>query len=128
MDHFDLEEGGSFAEPAKQIRIYQDHQWIYAPVYLSHQLKIGQTIAGLALVLDEFSTWVVENGWELEVGRNGFCLMRATHTISSAEKMGKKRLMTFLLEHSNLSFFYSSNPVINKSPQASIILGRVTLR
>ncbi len=46
-----------------------------APIFIREELKPGAVISGFALVLDKFSTWVVEDGWELVIEGNGSAIM-----------------------------------------------------
>ncbi len=46
------------------------------PVYLREDLKSGAIVSGLALVLDKFSTWVVEDGWELKIDGSGSAIIK----------------------------------------------------
>ncbi len=45
------------------------------PIYIRENLKPGAVITGFALVLDRFSSWVVEDGWELEIDETGSGIM-----------------------------------------------------
>lgn len=53
------------------------------PVYIREDLRPGATISGFALVLDKFSSWVIEEEWEFEIDRTGSAIM-------SLNKGGKK--------------------------------------
>lgn len=45
------------------------------PVYFREGLRPGAVISGFALVLDKFSSWVIEEGWELEIDHTGSAIM-----------------------------------------------------
>ncbi|MCK5222798.1 MAG: hydantoinase B/oxoprolinase family protein, partial [Candidatus Aminicenantes bacterium] len=45
------------------------------PVYIREDLKPGASISGFALVLDKFSSWVIEEGWVFEIDRTGSAIM-----------------------------------------------------
>lgn len=45
------------------------------PVYFREGLRPGAVISGFALVLDKFSSWVIEDGWELEIDHTGSSIM-----------------------------------------------------
>ncbi|MCK4889906.1 MAG: hydantoinase B/oxoprolinase family protein, partial [Candidatus Aminicenantes bacterium] len=45
------------------------------PVYIREDLKPGAVISGFALVLDKFSSWVIEEGWVFEIDRTGSAIM-----------------------------------------------------
>ncbi len=49
-------------------------------VYIRDDLKPGASITGFALVLDKFSSWVVEEGWVLEIDKTGSAIMSRTKT------------------------------------------------
>ncbi|MEN8223036.1 MAG: hydantoinase B/oxoprolinase family protein, partial [Acidobacteriota bacterium] len=55
------------------------------PVFIREDLLPGAVIPGFALVLDKFSTWVIEEGWELEIDGNGSAVM-TFNTGSTKEK------------------------------------------
>ncbi len=46
------------------------------PVYIREDLRPGAVVSGFALVLDKFSSWVVEEGWELIIDSIGSAVMR----------------------------------------------------
>ena len=48
------------------------------PVYIREDLKPGASISGFSLVLDKFSSWVIEEGWEFEIDRTGSAIMSLT--------------------------------------------------
>ena len=50
------------------------------PVYKKDNLTPGARIKGYALVLDKFSTWVLEKGWSMIVEANGTSVMKCDKT------------------------------------------------
>jgi 5-oxoprolinase (ATP-hydrolysing) len=58
-----------------------DGQWQEIPVFLREQLEEGSVITGFALLLDRFSTTVVEKGWELQLSNNGSAILTKIDTV-----------------------------------------------
>jgi 5-oxoprolinase (ATP-hydrolysing) len=53
--------------PSHFIHSYVKDQWQEIPVFIREKLNIGAVIRGYALILDENSTAVVDDGWEMEI-------------------------------------------------------------
>jgi len=66
-------------------------------IFLREDLQPGARIRGFALVLDPFSTWVVEKGWELEVRGNGTAVMKRLSRTRN-EKQGTRTYEEIELE------------------------------
>ena len=52
-------------------------------VFVREELRPGAVIKGFALILDKFSTWVVEEGWKLVVAGNGSAVM--SHEVETSK-------------------------------------------
>lgn len=65
-----------------------DGKWINIPVFYRNNLLAGAVIKGFALVLDEFSTWIVELDWEIIIDSNGTAVMKRVENITN--KPGEK--------------------------------------
>ncbi|MCK4345723.1 MAG: hydantoinase B/oxoprolinase family protein [Bacteroidales bacterium] len=53
--------------PSHFIRSYSKGQWLDIPVFIRKKLDIGAEIKGFALILDEHSTAVVDDGWKMQI-------------------------------------------------------------
>jgi len=62
-------------EPAKFLDTYLDREWKRIPVYFSKNLKPGAEIAGPAIILDKYSTCLLENNWNLNIDSYGTCIL-----------------------------------------------------
>lgn len=59
------------ATPTHHISAFVEDRWQQIPVYNRDEMTTGATVTGFALLLDQFSTAVVEQGWTFRVGVNG---------------------------------------------------------
>ncbi len=57
--------------PTHHISAFVEDRWQQIPVYNRDEMTTGATVTGFALLLDQFSTAVVERGWTFRVGVNG---------------------------------------------------------
>ena len=57
-------------EPSHFVKASIKNQYQSVPVYIRENLKPGAKIEGFALLLDRFSTTVIENGWEFVLDKN----------------------------------------------------------
>jgi 5-oxoprolinase (ATP-hydrolysing) len=58
-------------QPNHYHKAFVENQWIEVPVYLRESLNIGDKISGFALLLDRYSTTVIEKDWEFILDKNG---------------------------------------------------------
>ena len=58
-------------EPSHYINSYVENSYLIVPVFLRDTLKSGAKIIGFALILDRFSTTVIEKNWEFILDENG---------------------------------------------------------
>ncbi len=65
-----------YPEYKHKIRSLLKASWIDAPVYFRKELPAGAVIKGFALVLDEYSTWVVEDDWILKLDAEGTAVIK----------------------------------------------------
>ncbi len=71
--------GGGPAVQRERARFYSGRAWHDAPVVRREALRIGNRLAGPALIIEPHQTVVVEPGWSLEVSpRDDLVLRRAT--------------------------------------------------
>jgi 5-oxoprolinase (ATP-hydrolysing) len=68
------------AIPSHTIKAWVEGQWQEVPVFLREQLEEGSIITGFALLLDRFSTTVIEKGWELQLSNNGSAILTKVDT------------------------------------------------
>ncbi len=64
------------ASPERRHRAYFAGRWREVAVYAGPDLTPGERLTGPALVLDDYSTLVVEEGWRAEVAANGTIVVR----------------------------------------------------
>lgn len=57
-------------EPAHFIQSLVENEFQTVPVFIRENLKSGAKIAGFALLIDRFSTTVIEKGWEFMLDEN----------------------------------------------------------
>lgn len=74
----------SCPEPKYNVPSYSCGKWIESPVYFRKDLIPGSSIKGYALILDEFSTWLIEEDWTLRMDQAGTAIMEkmAFHSLS----------------------------------------------
>lgn len=58
------------------VKAYFNQQWELVPVYLRENLQAGAVINGFALLLDRFSTTVIEQGWTLQIDAKGTAIIQ----------------------------------------------------
>ena len=68
-------------EPSHFIQALVGDTYHVVPVYISENLLVGAVIYGFALLLDRFSTTVIEQGWTFILGNDG--TGRMTHNLNS---------------------------------------------
>ena len=60
-----------FPKPAHFIQSLVENEFQSVPVFIRENLKLGAKITGFALLLDRFSTTVIEKDWEFILDENG---------------------------------------------------------
>ena len=73
-------------------KAYVENQWIDVPVYEREDLKIGDKISGFALLLDRFSTAVIEKDWEFVLDQNGTGIIQRKSPSHQGEGLGRPSL------------------------------------
>ncbi|MEA5403340.1 hydantoinase B/oxoprolinase family protein [Arcicella sp. DC2W] len=63
-------------ESNHQVKAFFNKQWESIPVYFRNQLQNGAIINGFALLLDPFSTTVIEQGWTLKIDNQGTAIIQ----------------------------------------------------
>jgi len=62
--------------PLRQHRLHVGGGWVDAPIYLRDALPAGARLTGPALVLDDTATFVLDPGFELEIGDDQLLVAR----------------------------------------------------
>lgn len=75
VDQVELADDLYDPSPSKMIRIWTGEQWIDAPVYKRSELREGARVEGYALLIDPYSTTVVEKGWEMIIDSSGTAII-----------------------------------------------------
>ena len=63
-------------QPHHFIQSFVENEWRDAPVFFRNELKAGATIEGFALLLDNFSTTVVEQDFTLKIDENETAIVK----------------------------------------------------
>jgi 5-oxoprolinase (ATP-hydrolysing) len=63
-------------EPYKSVLSYGDGSWGNIPVFNREDLETGAKVSGHALLIDPFSTTVIEKGWELVINQYGDAIIK----------------------------------------------------
>lgn len=67
-------------EPKRTTSVIFDGEKVETPFFKREQLAIGEQISGPVLILDPYSTIVVEPGWQLTVSNNGSLVLSNDQT------------------------------------------------
>jgi 5-oxoprolinase (ATP-hydrolysing) len=83
--------------PSKTTRSYGGGQWRDIPVFNRSELKEGALVQGYALLLDPFSTTLIEEGWEMLIDGNRTAVIRknTAERIREEEYIRETRLELF---------------------------------
>jgi len=65
-------------EPAKSVTSFCDGSWHDVPVFNREDLEAGAKVSGQALLIDQYSTTVIEKGWEMLINQNGAAIIHNT--------------------------------------------------
>lgn len=65
-----------FPKANHSVKAFFNKQWQNVPVYFRNQLDNGAIIKGFALLLDPFSTTVIEQGWTLKIDSHGTAIIQ----------------------------------------------------
>jgi 5-oxoprolinase (ATP-hydrolysing) len=63
-------------DPAKFIHAYCDGDWHDIPVFNRRDLKTGAQLAGQSLLIDKYSTTVIERDWEMVINTYGSAIIK----------------------------------------------------
>jgi 5-oxoprolinase (ATP-hydrolysing) len=63
-------------EPVKTISSYCDGTWCNIPVFNREDLDAGAKVSGDALLIDQYSTTVIEKGWEMVINNYGAAIIK----------------------------------------------------
>jgi 5-oxoprolinase (ATP-hydrolysing) len=92
-------------EPIAQVQVYTKDNWHCAPVYQRQDLQVGDRIIGVALIVEDTGTNVIEPGWTAEVtGENGLVLRQMEKTESPIAAVAKNKADPVRLEIFNNLF------------------------
>lgn len=76
--------------PAHFTRSNVNGNWKQIPVYFRNDIFPGAEIRGFALILDEFSSWLVEEGWTLRIDSYGTSIMKKVKVENDSAGKGKE--------------------------------------
>ncbi len=65
-------------EPAKSVSSFCDGTWHDIPVFNREDLEAGAKVSGQALLIDQYSTTVIEKGWEMVINHYGAAILHDT--------------------------------------------------
>lgn len=65
-----------FPKANHSVKAFFNKKWQSIPVYFRNQLENGAVINGFALLLDPFSTTVIEQGWTLKIDNQGTAIIQ----------------------------------------------------
>jgi len=68
--------GGAAAKTTRFTKVYFEDGWQETPVFARQDLQPGDRLRGPALVIEEYSTVVVEHGWQAEVDEAAAIVLR----------------------------------------------------
>ena len=83
-----------------------ENQWCQIPVFLRHELTAGATITGFALLLDDFSSTVIESDFVLRIDENETALIKkaeSTKCITPKEHAQSIDLELFINRFTNIA-------------------------
>ncbi|MBB6003107.1 hydantoinase B/oxoprolinase family protein [Arcicella rosea] len=66
----------NFPKANHTVKAFFNKKWQNIPVYFRNQLENGAVINGFALLLDPFSTTVIEQGWTLKIDSQGTAIIQ----------------------------------------------------
>ena len=105
-------------------KAYIENQWIDVPVYKREDLKSGDKISGFALLLDRFSTAVIEKDWEFILDGNGTGIIQRKSPSHQGEGLGRP-LLRQGNEVSELELF--TNRFMSIAENMGVLLQRTAL-
>jgi 5-oxoprolinase (ATP-hydrolysing) len=120
FSHFDSQiRPNKNIQPSHYHQAFVENQWIDVPVYLRDSLNIGDKISGFALLLDRYSTTVIEKNWEFILDENG------TGIIQKVENQTHIKLISHENEASALELF--TNRFMSIAENMGVLLQRTAL-
>lgn len=108
-----------FPEPSHFIQSYVENSYQTVPVFLRNVLKSGAKITGFALLLDRFSTTVIEKNWNFILDKNG------TGIIEKIDNQANKVKDSVENEASQLELF--TNRFMSIAENMGVLLQRTAL-
>ena len=65
-------------DPVKSVLSFCDGIWCDIPVFNREDLNAGAKVSGHALLIDQYSTTMIENGWEMVINHYGAAIINNT--------------------------------------------------
>ena len=106
-------------KPIQYHKSFVENQWVDVPVYKRENLESGDKISGFALLLDRFSTAVIEKDWEFVLDENG------TGIIQKIDNQANSTKYTIENEASQLELF--TNRFMSIAENMGVLLQRTAL-
>jgi 5-oxoprolinase (ATP-hydrolysing) len=106
-------------KPSHHIKSFVENNYKSIPVFIRENLKSGAKIVGFALLLDRFSTSVIEKGWEFILDENG------TGIIQKIENQESTKIVLNENEASELELF--TNRFMSIAENMGVLLQRTAL-
>lgn len=84
-------------EPSGMLRSFTGDQWKEVPLYRRSDLRAGARIRGQALLIDPYSTTLIEPGWEMTIEKNGSAVLRqeTSRKVKEEKSIRESRLELF---------------------------------
>jgi 5-oxoprolinase (ATP-hydrolysing) len=117
LDNVEIEE--YIPKPSHHVKSFVENNYKSIPVFIRENLKSGAKIAGFALLLDRYSTTVIEKNWEFVLDKNG------TGIIQKIENQTHIKLISTESEASQLELF--TNRFMSIAENMGVLLQRTAL-
>ncbi|MCK8674939.1 hydantoinase B/oxoprolinase family protein [Rhodococcus sp. HM1] len=72
-------------QPPARVRMFVDGEWREVPLYRREHLTPGTEVAGPAIVAEDLSTTVVENGWRATLSDHGHLVLERLEALAGAD-------------------------------------------
>jgi 5-oxoprolinase (ATP-hydrolysing) len=111
------------AQPDHFIEAFFDNSWQQIPVFIREKLPQNSQIKGFALLLDRFSTTVIEKNWTLRIDAHGTAL--CTYEDSQKEILVEKKYASNTSQTADLELF--TNRFMTIAEQMGVMLQRTSV-
>lgn len=105
------------------IKAWVNDQWASVPVYGRENLPEGTVIHGFAVLLDKFSTTVIEQGWQLEMKADGLAMISRQSVINREQEEQKQTFHT----HQSIELELFTNRFKSIAENMGVMLQRTSL-